>query len=69
MPPPPTEPARITLVTTHQMNPYVQQLIEQGKEPSKAPDSKVSYPRTIGARIFQTEQDYKEALHDFLNGY
>jgi hypothetical protein len=49
-------------------NPYVQQIIAQGKEPSKAPAPKAQYPRTIYGRVFETEAEYQEALHDFLNG-
>lgn len=48
-------------------NPYIQQILQQGKEPSKVPAPKVEYPRTIGARTFQTEEEYKEALNNFLN--
>jgi len=50
-------------------NPYVQQILSQGKEPSKAPAPKRTFPCVIGARTFHTEAEYQEALHDFLNGY
>jgi hypothetical protein len=50
-------------------NPYIAQLYAQGKEPSNAPAPKATYPRQIGARVFQTEAEYREALADFLNGY
>ena len=50
-------------------NPYAQQIRQQGKEPSKAPAPKRTFPCTIGARTFHTEEQYQEALHDFLNGY
>ena len=49
-------------------NPYVAQILSQGMEPSKAPAPKAQYPRTIGARTFETEAEYRAALHDFLNG-
>ena len=49
-------------------NPYTAQIIAQGKEPSKAPAPKATYPRTIHGRTFATEAEYREALHDFLNG-
>ena len=49
-------------------NVYTRQIASQGKEPSKAPAPKAEYPRTIGARTFQTEAEYQEALHDYLNG-
>jgi hypothetical protein len=49
-------------------NPYIAQILSQGKEPSKAPAPKATYPRTIHGRTFQTEAEYREALHDFMNG-
>jgi hypothetical protein len=49
-------------------NPYVAQILSQGKEPSKAPAPKATYPRTIHGRTFETEAEYRAALHDFLNG-
>jgi hypothetical protein len=49
-------------------NPYIAQIIAQGKEPSKAPAPKAEYPRTIHGRTFETEAEYREALADFLNG-
>ena len=50
-------------------NPYVQQIRQQGKEPSKAPAPKRTYPLTIGARTYYSEEHYQEALAEFLNGY
>ena len=32
-------------------------------------EAKDWYNSHIGARIFETEQEYNEALHDFLTGY
>jgi hypothetical protein len=55
---------------TH-FNPYVQTLLEKGytvAETRKAAPRR-QFPCTIGARTFETEADYKEALADFLNGY
>lgn len=26
------------------------------------------FPKTIHGRTFETEEDYREAMHDFLNG-
>lgn len=49
-------------------NPYVRQILSQGKEPSKAPAPKRQFPCTIGARTYETEAQYQEALADFLNG-
>lgn len=49
-------------------NPYVAQILSQGREPSKAPAPQATYPREIHGRVFQTEAAYREALADFLNG-
>jgi hypothetical protein len=55
-------------------NPYVATLIEMGYDEADcrmvadAGRQKVTYPRNIHGRIFETEADYKEALADFING-
>lgn len=52
-------------------NPYVAQLIEKGyseQECRTARASKRTFPCTIGLRTFNTEEEYQEALADFLNG-
>jgi hypothetical protein len=49
-------------------NPYVQQILSQGKEPSTAPAPEHEYPRTIHGRTFETKNQYLEALADFMNG-
>lgn len=50
-------------------NIYVQQLKEQGKEPSKAPAPRRTFPLTLGARTYYSEEQYQAALENFLNGY
>jgi len=52
----------------YDVNPYVAQILSQGKEPSRAPAPVATYPRTIHGRTYQTEAEYREDLHDFLNG-
>jgi hypothetical protein len=47
---------------------YHAQVRQQGKEPSNVAAIKKQFPMTVGARTFQTEAEYREALHDFLNG-
>jgi len=49
-------------------NPYVAQILSQGKEPSKAPAPKREFPCIIHGRTYETEQEYQQDLHDFLNG-
>jgi hypothetical protein len=53
------------------MNVYEKQLVQKGYSLSeiratKAP--KREFPCTIGARYFESEAEYNEALADFLNG-
>ena len=52
-------------------NPYALQLIQKGYSPAEimrsAPAPKHSYPRVVGSRVFNTEQEYNDALADFLN--
>ena len=54
-------------------NPYVNTLVEMGYDEADCQmvanagvDS--TYPRTIHGRVFNTEEEYKEALADFING-
>jgi hypothetical protein len=49
-------------------NPYIQQILDKGRDyvPTAAP--KAEYPRTIYGRTFETEADYLEAVADFMNG-
>ena len=52
-------------------NPYVQTLLEKGYTvaETRTPAPKRSFPYTVGYRTFQTEEEYEEAIADFLNGY
>lgn len=52
-------------------NPYAAQLIEKGyteQEIRQTRVSKQTFPCTIGLRTYNTEEEYQNALHDFLNG-
>ena len=49
-------------------NPYAQQVLAQGRDLSNAPARKREFPCTIHGRVFETENDYQEAMVDFLNG-
>ena len=53
---------------TTSSNPYIQQILDKGRDyvPTAAP--KAEYPRTIYGRTFETEADYREAVADFMNG-
>lgn len=51
-------------------NPYVSQLIEKGytTHECQKPAVKKQFPLNIHGRIFHTEEEYKEALADYING-
>lgn len=57
--------------TMTQSNPYVQHLMEKGYSAAecRTPAPRKTFPCTIGLRTFETEEEYLEALADFLNGY
>jgi hypothetical protein len=52
-------------------NPYVQTLLQKGytEAETRKPATKKQFPCTIGLRTFQTQEEYDEALAEFMNGY
>lgn len=53
-------------------NPYVAHLMEKGyteQETLQTRAPKRTFPYTVGLRTFNSEEEYQEALADFLNGY
>ena len=55
-------------MTRYNPNAYEAQILAKGRDLPTTPAPKATYPRTIGGRTFQTEEQYQEALADFLNG-
>ena len=54
-------------------NPYVQNLIEMGYDEKDCQTVAVAgikkeFPLNIHGRIFNTQEEYNEALADFING-
>jgi hypothetical protein len=49
-------------------NPYRDYINDKQREESKV-KPKRQFPCKIGWRTFQTQEEYDQALHDFLNGY
>jgi hypothetical protein len=53
-------------------NPYEQTLLQKGYSLTEIRETKSTqtrkFPLTMYGRTFQTEEEYNEALHDFLNG-
>ena len=55
------------------MNPYVENLVSMGYdrkdvETASTMFQKKTFPYTIHGRTYQTEEEYNEAIHDFMNG-
>ena len=51
-------------------NPYVQTLLEKGYTAAecRTPAPKKQFPLTIYGRTYNTQEEYDEAIADFLNG-
>ena len=50
-------------------NPYVQNLLQKGYTAAecRTPAPKQQFPLNLYGRVFETEAEYREALHDFLS--
>ena len=49
-------------------NPYIQQILSKGRDYVPTPAKLGEFPKTIYGRVFNTEEEYREALADFMNG-
>ena len=54
-------------------NPYVENLVSMGYDRADCETVAVAgidktFPLNIHGRVYQTQQEYNEALHEFLNG-
>ena len=54
-------------------NPYVENLVQMGYDRSDCETVAVAgvdktFPLNIHGRVYQTQEEYDAALHDFLNG-
>ena len=54
-------------------NPYVENLIEMGYDRTDCETVAVAgvdktFPLNIHGRVYQTQEEYDQALHDFING-
>ena len=72
-----TDPCTFALQLDKQLmtiqNPYVETLVESGYdrkdvETASTMFQKKTFPYTIHGRTYQTEEEYNEAIHDFMNG-
>jgi hypothetical protein len=52
------------------VNPYARYLQQKGYtlQECRRPAKEKTFPCTIGARTFNTKEEYDQALADFLNG-
>ena len=54
-------------------NPYVENLVQMGYdrkdvETASTMFQKKTFPYTIHGRTYQTEEEYNDAIHEFMNG-
>ena len=49
-------------------NPYVQQILDKGRDYTPTAAPKQEFPKTVYGRTFETQEEYNEAIADFLNG-
>ena len=49
-------------------NPYVQQILDKGRDYTPTVAAAKRFPLTIHGRVFETEVEYNEAIAEFLNG-
>ena len=49
-------------------NPYVQQILDKGRDYVPTPAKLGEFPKNVHGRIFETEAEYREAIADMLNG-
>ena len=61
------------LTTMTITNPYVETLIEMGYDRADCETVAVAgvdktFPMTIHGRVYNTQEEYDEALHEFING-
>ena len=64
---------RYWLTTTMNKNPYVQTLIEMGYDEADckmvaSAGVKKTFPLNIHGRIFNTQEEYDDAVRDYING-
>ena len=66
----PVWPYSRTMIKTN--NPYEQTLLQKGYSLTEIRETKSTqtrtFPLTMYGRTFQTEAEYLDAIHDFLNG-
>ena len=49
-------------------NEYEAQILAKGRDLDFTPAPKQQFPLTIHGMTFETQAEYDEALHDFMNG-
>lgn len=49
-------------------NVYATQVLAQGRDLSGKAAAPAEFPKTIYGRTFESQAEYDEAIHEFLNG-
>lgn len=49
-------------------NPYIAQIYAKGRDYVPTPAKMGEFPKTVHGRTFETEEEYREAIAEMLNG-
>jgi len=49
-------------------NPYIAQIHAKGRDYVPTPAKMGEFPKTVHGRVFETEEEYREAIAEMLNG-
>ena len=49
-------------------NPYIAQIYAKGRDYVPTPAKMGEFPKTVHGRVFETEEEYREAIAEMLNG-
>ena len=49
-------------------NPYIAQVYAKGRDYVPTPAKMGEFPKTVHGRTFETEEEYREAIAEMLNG-
>jgi len=49
-------------------NPYIAQVYAKGRDYVPTPARMGEFPKTVHGRVFETEEEYREAIAEMLNG-
>ena len=63
----PTRAYNVSMIKTTS-NPYIAQVYAKGRDYVPTPAKMGEFPKTVHGRVFETEEEYREAIAEMLNG-